>query len=307
MQHETARADDRLAAPDPGRSADLEERLSAGALTAHPLFPEILRGYATRLLDSRRGERLLGKILGQRERELVSFLLLCHHYECLEGGPPPTLSRLIAAKIGSPRWVAAFVGVLRLSGMVRSRAAPDDRRVRILEPTPRLIGLHRDWTRAAFRQFDRLLDSPVLEPFLEAEPRFHRVACILGAPEIFATGSYWSAKYPLIEFLNVRRGGPFISASLARAYCAGWLQAGAPLAAVALPYGQLARRLAVSRSHVFNTFAEAEAAGLLSSLDAGREIRLSPSSQDDLIGYYGEELAFIARHAVAAYRQLGGA
>jgi len=282
----------------------LEARLSAAAITAHPLYSEILLGYVTRLLASRRGERLLGKILGQRERELVGFLLLCHHYEHLEGGPPPTLSRLIAAKIGSPRWVAAFVGVLRLSGMVRSRPATDDRRARILEPTPRLIGLHRDWTRAAFRQFDRLLDRPLLEPFLDAEPRFHRLACILGAPEIFDRESYWSGKYPLIEFMNVRRAGPFITASLAQAYCAAWLKEGAMPEAVALPYGQLARRLAVSRSHIFNTFSEAEAAGLLHSAEAGRRIELSPSSRRDLIDYYGDELAFIARHAVTAYRRL---
>ena len=290
-----------LADPSP-----LEARLSADAIAAHPLFAEIVLGYTTRLLASRRGEQVLGKILGQRERELVGFLLLCHHYEHLEGGAPPTLSRLIAAQIGSPRWVAAFVAVLRLSGMVRSRPAPDDRRTRILEPTPRLIGLHRDWTRAAFRQFDRLLDRPVLEAFLDTEPRFHRVACILGAPEVFDKASYWSAKYPLIAFMNVRRAGPFITASLAQAYCAAWLKESAAPDTVTLPYGALARRLAVSRSHVFNAFSEAEAAGLLSSTEAGRRIQLSESSRRDLVGYYGDELAFIARHAVAAYRQLGG-
>ncbi|MDQ7251618.1 hypothetical protein [Dongia sedimenti] len=285
-------------------SFPLETRLSADAMAAHPLFPDIVAGYTGRLLASRRGDRLLSKILGQRERELLGFLLLCQHYEYLEGGAPPTLARLVAAEIGSPRRVAAFVAVLRVSGMLRSRASAEDRRTRILEPTPRLIALHRDWTRAACRQFDRLLEHPVLEAFLDAEPRFHRLACLLGAPEVFAKDSYWVSRYPLIAFFNVRRAGPFISASLAQAYCTAWQAGAAPPATIALPYGRLSRRLGVSRSHIFNAFSDAERAGLLCSQGAGRSIALSDRSVRDLIGYFADELAFIARHTVAAYGQL---
>jgi hypothetical protein len=284
-----------------------EARLSSEALSQHPLFPGIVAGYTARLLESRRGDRLLGKILGQRERELLGFLLLCQHYEHLEGGAPPTLGRLIAAGIGSSRRAAAFISVLRVTGMVHSRALAGDRRVKILEPAARLVALHRDWTRAALRQFDRLLERPVLEPLLDAEPRFHRLACILGAPEIFAKDSYWSGRFALIEFFNTRRAGPFIAASLAQSLCTAWQTGGAPPEEIALPYGRLARRLGVSRSHILNAFSEAEAAGFLESADAGARIRLSEASRRNLIGYYADELAFIARHALAAYRQLSRA
>jgi hypothetical protein len=150
----------------------------------------------------------------------------------------------------------------------------------------------------------RLLARPFLESFLDGERRFHRLACILGAPEVFAKDSYWSDKHQLVAFINSRRAGPFISASLAQAYCTAWRNEGAAPASVTLPYGQLARRLGVSRSHIYNAFAAAQAAGLLQCDDAGRRIVLSESSRADLMGYYADELAFIAQYALKAYRLL---
>jgi AraC-like DNA-binding protein len=274
-------------------------QLSATAILAHPDFPGALLGYADRLLAIRRGERVMNQLLSQRERELLGFLLLCLHYAHQEGGKPPTLARLAASGLGSPRRIAAFVGVLRLAGMVRALPHPSDRRARMLEPSPALIGLHRDWTQAAFRQLDRLLDTPLLAARL-ADPAFHRRACLMGAEAVFDGASFAPGRFPLVDFLTPHRGGHLMAASLARALCAAGASPGQPAPPIELPYGKLARRLGVSRSHVLNVFAAAAEKNLLRVGAAGRHVDLSAESAADLFGYFAHELAFIAEHALRA-------
>lgn len=274
-------------------------QLSAPAILAHPGFPAALFGYAERLLAIRRGERVMNQVLGQREREFLGFLLLCQHYAHRAGGKPPTLARLAASGLGSPRRIAAFIGVLRLAGMVRSLPHPRDRRARMLEPSPALIALHRDWTQAAFRQLDRLLDAPLLEARL-ADPVFHGRACLMGAEEVFASTSFVPGRFPLVDFLTPHRGGHLMAASLAQALCAAGAAPGDPAPRIELPYGKLARRLGVSRSHVLNVFAAAAEKNLLAVGDAGRCIELGAMGAADLFGYFAHELAFIGRHALRA-------
>lgn len=282
-----------------GRLGHAAMQLSAPALLAHPGFPAALLGYADRLLAIRRGERVMNQLLGQRERELLGFLLLCLHYAHRAGGKPPTLARLAASGLGSPRRIAAFVGVLRLAGMVRALPHPSDRRARMLEPSPVLIGLHRDWTQAAFRQLDRLLDTPLLEARL-ADPAFHGRACLMGAEAVFDSASFAPGRFPLVDFLTPRRGGHLIAASLAQALCAAGAAPGSPVPPIELPYGKLARRLGVSRSHVLNVFAAAAERDLLRVGEAGRRIDLGVKGAGDLFGYFAHELAFIGQHALRA-------
>lgn len=275
------------------------QQLGAATVLAHPHFPAILLAYADRLLAIRRGERVMNQLLAQREREFLGFLLLCLHYAHIEGGPPPTLTRLMQSGLGSPRRIASFVAVLRLAGMVRSLPDSQDRRIRVLEPTAQLVELHRNWTQAAFRQLDRLLDTPLLEAKL-ADPAFHRRACLIGAEDVFRTAAFQLGRFPLVDFLTPHRGGHLIAASLAQALCAAGATPVVPPQAIDLPYGRIARRLGVSRSHVLHVFSKAAAQGLLSTSDAGRCVLLTPASQGDLFGYFAHELAFIGRHALRA-------
>lgn len=276
----------------------LAQQLTAAAILAHSKFPAVLLAYVDRLLAMRRGERLMNQILAQREREFLGFLLLCQHYAHLEGGPPPTLARLAASGLGSARRVAAFVSLLRLSGFARAAIDPQDKRQRILEPTQRLIGLHRDWTQAAFHQIDRLLETPLLEWHLATDLAFHRRACLIGAEDVFTGTSFALGRFPLVDFLTPHRGGHLIAASLAQALCAGGRVTES--LTIKLPYGKLARRLGVSRSHVLNVFAAAAEKGHLGTGEAGRRIELTERSRDDLLGYFAHELGFIGRNALRA-------
>lgn len=278
--------------------AALAQQLSVSAILAHPKFPAILLAYADRLLAMRRGERLMNQLLAQREREFLGFLLLCQHYAHLEGGPPPTLGRLAVSGLGSARRVAAFINLLRISGFARATPDPDDKRQRILEPTQRLIDLHRDWTQAAFHQLDRFLETPLLEWHLATDLAFHRRACLIGAEDIFNGTSFAPGRFPLVDFLTPHRGGHLIAASLAQALCAGGQMAES--LTIKLPYGKLARRLGVSRSHVLNVFAAAAEKGYLETGDAGRRIELTENSRADLLGYFAHELSFIGQNAVRA-------
>ncbi len=274
--------------------------LDAAAMLAHPDFRSVVHGYTGQLLAMRRGERLLNKLLAQREREMIGFLILVEHYATREGKPPLTMNRLMASGFGSPRRIAGFVQLLRLAGLVQNVADPADGRRRILTPTERLISHHQNWTLAALRQLDRFLGQPMLEAVLYRYPDYHAIACCLGAEEILQGKAFTIGHHPLVDFLTPYRGGHLIAASLAHAACAD----GRQMNPVGLSYGRLARRLGVSRSHVMNVFNAAEASGLLTCRQAGSVIRLSPQSERDLRHYFAYELAFIARHTVAALHVL---
>lgn len=276
----------------------LAQQLSVSAILAHPKFPAILLAYADRLLAMRRGERLMNQLLAQREHELLGFLLLCQHYAHLEGGPPPTLARLAASNLGSARRVGAFVNLLRSSGLARATPDPEDKRQRILEPTRRLIDLYRDGTQAAFHQIDRFLETPLLEWHLATDLAFHRRACLIGAEDIFKSIGSALDRFPLVDFLAPHRGGHLIVASLAQALCAGGRMTEG--LTIKLPYGRLARRLGVSRSHVLNVFAATAEKGHLETREAGRRIELTAASRNDLLGYFAHELSSIGQNAVRA-------
>jgi hypothetical protein len=279
----------------------LEHQLSAAAIAAHPEFPAICFEYVDRLLAIRRGERLMNQILAQRERETLGFILLCQHFEAMDGGEPPTLARLTATGLGSRRRIAAFVAVLRLAGLVRSRSSPHDRRIRILEPTERLITMHLEWSRIALRQVDRLLERPMLEAAFEAEPRLYRLAYKIGGADILSRRAFAPGQFPLVDSLTPHRAGHLIAASLVQAMLAAEPGRSDTATSFALPYGRLARRLGVSRSHVLNVLAEIQAQGHLEILEAGRQITITEAARRDLLGYFAYELAFVARHSLHVF------
>lgn len=287
--------------PAPDWRTRLEHQLTAREIAAHPDFPAICLEYTERLLALRRGERLMNQILGQREREILGLLLLCQHFEALDGGAPPTLARLASTGLGSRRRIAAFIAVLRLAGLVRSRPAAHDRRLRVLEPTDKLITMSLDWSRMALRQIDRLLDRPVLEAAYEAEPRLYHLSYRTGGAEILSRKAFAPGAFPVVDMLTPHRAGHLIAASLAHAMLAADAGPAAAATTVALPYGRLARRLGVSRSHVLNVLAEAQAHGHLEIFDAGRQITISAVTRRELLDYFAYELAFIARHTLRAY------
>lgn len=285
---------------DPVMIASLQARLDAATMLKHPEFRSAVHGYTEQLLAQRRGERLLNKLLAQREREMIGFLILVEHYATCAGKPPLTMGRLLTSGFGSARRIAGFVQLLRWAGLAHVGVDPTDGRRRIVTPSVRLIALHRNWTLAALRQIDRFLEQPVLEQVFHRFPDFHGLACRIGAEEIFQGQAFAVGLHPLVDFLTPYRGGHLIAASLAHASYVD----GRQINPVALSYGRLARRLGVSRSHIMNVFNTAEANGLLTCRATGAEIRLSPRSEQDLLRYFAYELAFIARHALAAVVQI---
>lgn len=192
------------------------------------------------------------------------------------------------------------MAVLRVAGFVRAEPDPLDRRQAILEPTARLVGLHRDWTLAAFRQLDQLLGAPVLERRLSDDAAFHRRACLIGAEQVFRGSSFAPGRFPLVDFLTPRRSGHLVAASLAHGLRAAGAVPDGPVPPIDLPYGRLARRLGVSRSHVLYLFKETTNKGWLTVENAGRRLQLGADAAGDLFGYFAHELAFIGQHALRA-------
>ncbi len=260
----------------------------------------VLHDYLGRLVTIRRAERLMNRVIAQRDREMLGFLLLVHFYRWQEGGAPPTLARLQDARILTPRRTAGLIGLMRLGGYAHATPHPTDRRARILVPTERFIRLHRDWTRAAFRCLDRLFDTPLLEPALDRHPHFHRIACLRGARAIADGTAFAPGRYPFVDLLTHRRGGHQIAVNLAYELTAPGKSAAPRSHVVSLPFGLLARRLGVSRSHVFNLFVESQKVGFLRFEHAGETIFLSDRAAQDLRGYFAYELSYIGTTALEA-------
>ena len=125
-------------------------------------------------------------------------------------------------------------------------------------------------------------------------------AAFMGAEAVFRGASFAPGLFPLVDFLTPHRGGHLMAASLAQALCLAGARPGGPVPEIELPYGRLARRLGVSRSHALNVFAAAAERGLLRVGDAGRRIALGARGGADIFGYFAHELAFIGQHALRA-------
>ena len=124
---------------------DLQESFEALDSRAPDTYAQAVEAYCDGILRLHWNERLINKIFGRALQSHAAGRLVVQHYQWqLRGAPRPTLALLQRRMPGGARTLATFFAVLRLAGMVAVDIDPDDRRVRYLVPTPRLLdGLRR--------------------------------------------------------------------------------------------------------------------------------------------------------------------
>lgn len=283
-----------LASPSPADTSGINsgtELIEARRLRQHPVFRDVARRAARDIEKSYRGNVILNRLLNDRARIALAFLMLDMHFE------PPGSAGLTAGRLKaeasalglcSPGRAGAVLAACRLLGLVAP--APDsDRRRRRLVVTDRLITIHKDRWRAVLGILRavlpegeiglRRLDDPAFLPMY--------VSTLL---QPYREGWRVIHDIPELAIFADRDGGLVIALALYQN----------EQAVKALSAAHLARTYHVSRSHIAGILGEAAEAGLvrrIGTAEAGGPGFLAEPSLVDAV----EMLMAIgaARHAQA--------
>jgi DNA-binding MarR family transcriptional regulator len=167
----------------------------------------------------------------------------------------------------------ALINLLRWTGYLAAAPASQDRRVRLLMPTDKLMEMHRERWRRQLRAVALVLpeagdalahfNHPAFDPaFITAQARE-----FFGGFRLFSNASE-------VQFFADRNAGLFILFSIALAGAPD--DAVPPTRLVTISASALAKRFHVSRSHVVALLREAVDAGLLERPGPQNEFRMSP-------------------------------
>lgn len=237
-------------------------RLTFDDILNHPRLPEARRAYLASFVQLYEGDPFIVRLLLEAGRFLVF-----HCVAVLEAAQDlskreawftvAALKRQIAMfGYASDRQVDHLVARLREVKFLEQRRAPGDGRVRLLASTPKLRTHHTEWLATHYIPLATLFPDHDYGPVLARNRAFHALHC--GACFPFTPLSarlMMTLSDTLLFFMHA--AGPLIQNAVLMAA----MDAADPNAAI--PYIDAADRFGVSRTHVRNLMANAEAAGLV--------------------------------------------
>ena len=252
--------------------------LSTEQILAHPRWPEARDCYIKVLVSSHGRDPAIRRVM-QDMAGLVLFNLIVAIYEAR--GPSreswPTIHRIREAfatfGLASSRSTDAMLARMRQIGLIEMQAAPDDKRVRLVRPTPRMVAEDNAWHDNHMRALAVLLPESRDYDALFSHDALHRQVhrAISNGLHEKAFDVLDTAVNPLVGFL-MRQDGARIIYSYLQAALAG----GDPLR-VSLSYASASRQIDTSRTHIRNLLTALEEAGLLHRHgEGGESIELTP-------------------------------
>ncbi len=264
-------------------------------LRAHPALPQAIRLSLNGLVTLYQGSHLLNWLMDDRARLLFGYLSL--YFDAIRDADDPTSgltpTRMKAVcveqQICSPGRATAMLSLMRFAGYLAPDAAVADRRHRPLVPTQKLIDLLRTRWRLHFAAMAPLFadgeamlaavdDPALLKPFVTA----------MG--ERFLAGFRVATHAPSLGLFSERNGGMMIFASLMTA--GGEDDTMPPTRPVPISISALARRFAVSRTHVLKLIQDAEADGTIRR--QGDRIVITPQFADATRTFFATMYLFFA-------------
>jgi DNA-binding MarR family transcriptional regulator len=242
------------AAPPDHRSRD--------DIFAHPRFPEARNALIDAMLGLYEHKPYLNRLLLEAGRNVVFAVLMCLHARYDESDPAtrPTLGLLNQSMAGfglsSPRRTADLVSRLIKAGYLEQVSAPSDRRVRILQPTSRMIEQDLDWLVSHYVPLQVLYPDPGYGPIMQRDRAFqntHRQVSVA----MFPHAAQLLARNPTMVQFMIREAGMMILIKL--------LQLAGPDAqsTTQISYSDIGARFGVSRTQVRKLLEEAELQGLV--------------------------------------------
>jgi hypothetical protein len=248
--------------PDFARLAQGAPHLSFDEIVRHPRMAEARRLYVERFLALYGDDPFMARLLVETGRFLVYHVAVI-----LDAGQNPahrdswfTVGRLkremAVFGMASDRQIDHLVGRLCTVGFMTVHRAEQDRRVRILRPTEKMLAHDRAWLAAHYAPLTVVSRFNDYEPVMREDPAYqlaHRRQAMAFMP---FSGKLLAQAPELMLFFN-HAAGHMVSASLLHAAMA------APDRHAALPYADIGERFGVSRTHVRTILLEAQDAGLV--------------------------------------------
>ncbi|MFG1477246.1 hypothetical protein V5F53_01115 [Xanthobacter sp. V4C-4] len=279
----------------------LNEAVGGAALArlkSHPGFPSAVAASAVSLVELYSGNRLLNRVLNDRGRVLFGFFAL--YLDALpeaEGGGL-TVSRMaaLAAETGvcSRGRAKAMLALMRWGGYLAPADTADDRRLKPLVPTPRMVSQQCQRWQAQYRVIAML--DPRIAPMPAALcEREMFDALVIALATAFRAGYRVLGGMPRLADIADRDSGLMILIALLVAEAEG-----RDMPSIA----ELARRFHVSRAHVLQLLKDAEAGDLVARGEGGGAGQLTPAGHAALDDFFVASFAFLAGAAGAALEQV---
>jgi hypothetical protein len=274
-------------------------RLALEDIVRHPRLPAARKAFIDSFLEVYGGDPFLVRLLIESGR--ISLFLIA---VVLDAAHDParrdtwfTVGRLkqMTAMFGltSGRHVDDLVGRLGAVGFLQSQPSEEDRRVRILKPTEKMLAHDRDWIAAHYTPLAVLYPQHDYGLVMRRDPTFHYLYRRICVPFLPLAAKFMVAVPEIMVFLD-RAGGFMVAAALMQATMA----AGRPHAAV--PYGDVGDRFGLSRTHVRKLLVAAEQAGLVKlHARGGHRVEILPrlwecGDRGMAGGMYVHDMAYVA-------------
>jgi DNA-binding MarR family transcriptional regulator len=258
---------------------------SAEEIIAHPRFPLARDEFVRALLALYEHKPFLNRLLLEASRTVLMSVIMCLHarYDAADRATWPTL-RLVADSmveqgLASPSRVQDLVSRLVKTGYLEARAAPGDRRVRLLIPTKKMIVQDQDFLVSHHLPLQIMFPDPGYALIMTRDPAF-QLKQRLVSRDLFALGAKILAGNPIMMLFQGRDAGvmiliKLIALSKAQGSVQGSVQGGA--APLKVTYSDLGGRFGVSRTHVRKLLEAAEELDLVRLTRAdGQFVELKP-------------------------------
>ena len=279
---------------------------AVAALRRHPRFPEALRAFGAMVVRLHHGNRLINLITNDRGRLLFAVFAIYLHYtrRADDPGSGLTAARLISlfveTGLGSAGRAKALIALMRWGGYLEDAPAARDRRIKALQPTEKMLALHRERWRGALGAA-ALVAPEAAEGLARFDESGFLSAYVIAQASEFQGGFRLLDHAPELQLFSDRNAGfPIMFSILLSAAPEDGMP---PTGVIRVSASALAKRFHVSRTQVTRLLHDAHAAGLIER-SGGPEmrVRFTPRFAESFEKLFGSLLlvhATCARHALA--------
>ena len=265
---------------------------TTGEILSHPDYARVRTVYMVRTRAINEIGRFPGNWSSTAYRSAAIGAIVCLHagYDPNDRATWPTLARFKAAAgaigLSSRRQLDDIVARLVATGYISLDPSDADRRLRLVRPTEKLLAWDLEFLCTYYDILQMLYPDGGYEIAVRRDPHFYRIHR-RGALKIFPViGRFIMQNAALLPFMQMN-GGTSILMALISTTPSGEL---APLREVTLT--SLKERFGISRSHVRNVIALAEAQNLVTRIGTGRKwLNLTSRGLDALDQFIADTLA----------------
>ncbi len=159
--------------------------LTAQRFAAAPSFRQAVQQFSDGYLEFRQGPKLLSKLLSHDASwRVIGYLLYLYADREQFGSDGATYGRLLELCTRrneiSRRTLKTMLALLRLAGFVQAHASAADRRVKIYQPTERMMGFVRRWLSYPVATLDILRAAIGAHAIVARRSFFHRALSGVG-------------------------------------------------------------------------------------------------------------------------------